>query len=274
MANTACVTFDDGYRTNLTIGLPLLQRFEIPAAIYLTTGLIGTDKLLWNTELELAIWNARVDSIDLSELGLGVCSLEDAKSRPGVATQACGVLKQRPYRERKRLLAQLHESLRSQSNSSHRDVFTLLSWAEVSKMEATGLIRFGGHTRYHDILSQLDDSAVESEIEHSIRDVGSQMESPSRTFAYPNGTLADFDGRARAAVRNLGCTAAVTAIAGLCGTDTELYSLPRVVVGAEMTFSEFRLSTAGVPNLIAWWTTAWRRLRKRTPTTGASALGA
>ena len=61
-ANTACVTFDDGYRTTLTIGLPLLQRFKIPATIYLTTGLIGTDKLPWNTELELAIRNARADT--------------------------------------------------------------------------------------------------------------------------------------------------------------------------------------------------------------------
>ena len=151
-ANTACVTFDDGYRTNLTIGLRLLERFEIPATIYLTTGLIGTDKLLWNTELELAIWNTPEDSIDLSELGLGVRSLEDAQSRPEIATQACGVLKQRPYEERKRLIAQLHESLSSQSDSPQRNAFTLLSWSEVSAMEATGLIRFGGHTRYHDIL--------------------------------------------------------------------------------------------------------------------------
>ncbi len=134
-------------------------------------------------------------------------------------------------------------------------------------MEATGLIRFGAHTRYHDILSQLDDSTVDGEVEHSIRDVASRVESASQTFAYPNGTLADFDERARAAVRNMGCTAAVTAIQGLCGTETDLYSLPRVVVGAEMTFSEFRLSTAGVPDLIARWTTAWRRLRQSTHTT-------
>ena len=273
-ANTACVTFDDGYRTNLTIGLPLLEQFEIPAAIYLTTGLIATDELLWNTELELAIWNTPEGSIDLSELGLGVRSLEDAQSRREIATQACGVLKQRPYEERKRLTAQLHESLRSQSDSSQRDAFTLLSWSEVSEMEATGLIRFGGHTRYHDILSRLDDQTVESEVETSIRDVVSRLESASRTFAYPNGTLADFDERAREAVRDMGCTAALTSVAGLCGTETDLYSLPRVVVGAEMTFDEFRLSAAGVPDLIERWTTALGRLRKRTPTTGTSPLGA
>ncbi len=37
-----CVTFDDGYKDNFTTAVPALQRHQIPAAFFVSTGLIGT----------------------------------------------------------------------------------------------------------------------------------------------------------------------------------------------------------------------------------------
>lgn len=36
-----CITFDDGYQDNFTHGLPLLEKFKVPAAIFITTSNLG-----------------------------------------------------------------------------------------------------------------------------------------------------------------------------------------------------------------------------------------
>jgi len=37
----AAITFDDGYRDNLVNALPLLEKYDIPATIFITTGQLG-----------------------------------------------------------------------------------------------------------------------------------------------------------------------------------------------------------------------------------------
>jgi len=51
-ARPRCViTFDDGWRDNYDLALPILRRRNMPAAIYLSTDFIGTDRAFWHTEL-------------------------------------------------------------------------------------------------------------------------------------------------------------------------------------------------------------------------------
>ena len=49
--NPLIVTFDDGYRDNYTNAFPVLQKFEVPATIFLTADYINTDKLFWWDEV-------------------------------------------------------------------------------------------------------------------------------------------------------------------------------------------------------------------------------
>src|SRR5438105_14580738 len=45
------VTFDDGYRNNLTYAAPVLQRFGVPAIINVCAGYISQKQLLWPDEI-------------------------------------------------------------------------------------------------------------------------------------------------------------------------------------------------------------------------------
>ncbi|MFN6963601.1 MAG: polysaccharide deacetylase family protein [Pyrinomonadaceae bacterium] len=45
---TAVVTFDDGYRDNLTAGLPVLEELGIPATVFVITGDVGKRGVTWS----------------------------------------------------------------------------------------------------------------------------------------------------------------------------------------------------------------------------------
>ena len=46
------MTFDDGYANNLEHAKPLLERYDIPATVFLTTGYIGVGREFWWDEVE------------------------------------------------------------------------------------------------------------------------------------------------------------------------------------------------------------------------------
>ena len=45
------ITFDDGYKDNLVYALPILEKFEIPATIYITTKFLSENTEMWWYEL-------------------------------------------------------------------------------------------------------------------------------------------------------------------------------------------------------------------------------
>ena len=46
------LTFDDGYADNLHQALPLLERFGVPATVFVSTGFLDSPREMWWDELE------------------------------------------------------------------------------------------------------------------------------------------------------------------------------------------------------------------------------
>src|SRR5204863_7402170 len=49
--NPVAITFDDGFRDNLTVALPLLEKYSMPATVFVTSGFLGKDDYLSREEL-------------------------------------------------------------------------------------------------------------------------------------------------------------------------------------------------------------------------------
>lgn len=51
--NLIAITFDDGYKDNLTVALPLLEKYNLPATIFVSAGFIGDDGYLTGEDLQV-----------------------------------------------------------------------------------------------------------------------------------------------------------------------------------------------------------------------------
>jgi peptidoglycan/xylan/chitin deacetylase (PgdA/CDA1 family) len=49
--SSVAITFDDGYRDNLTVALPLLERFQMPMTLFVVAGFLGRDGYLSESDL-------------------------------------------------------------------------------------------------------------------------------------------------------------------------------------------------------------------------------
>jgi peptidoglycan/xylan/chitin deacetylase (PgdA/CDA1 family) len=71
----AVITFDDGYQDNIENALPILQKFNAPATLFVITGDVGKRKVVWkeageNLPADLLDWNSLRSLVNLGwEIG-------------------------------------------------------------------------------------------------------------------------------------------------------------------------------------------------------------
>lgn len=251
---TAVITLDDGYKNNLVLGWPILKRLGLPATIYLTTGFIGTKRVLWTILLEQALLTTRVARLDLTDIGLK-CYAIGGQSDAEV-DRARFELKQNLYRlkrkEREAVLEVVFDRLGYDARA-HLAEFEPLDWSDLRSMAADSLIDFGAHTVHHEVVSALDEAELEEEIGGSMRAIERELGRPAVTFAYPNGRAEDFDARAQRVAARAGALAALSTIEGLNPPGTDRFALRRVSVDSEMSLARFRLLTSGlIPDIRRW----------------------
>jgi peptidoglycan/xylan/chitin deacetylase (PgdA/CDA1 family) len=238
----ACITFDDGYRNNLDLALPVLRRMGLPATIYLPTAFIGSEQLLWTTRLELAFRGAD-DALRASFAKWA--SVDDVGSAGVPVHRVSDALKRMSPTQRDEVLMRIFSEV-PEPAPDEAAPHAFLSWDDVAAMEASGVVTFGAHTVNHEIVRNLDDVTLRRELADSLAEVRQRCARPSRVFAYPNGRSIDFDDRAGRILEELGCVAAVSTIEGLNDPSTPRYALRRISIGSEMGFAEFRSRVSGL----------------------------
>ncbi len=242
---TAAVTFDDGYRNNLTVARPVLEKHGVPATIYLTTGLIGTEHGPWPVEASLSLLGSTAARLEVGPWSSEPILLDSRRDRELTVARLIEWLKELPPGQREQELGALRSALHATEQPTPAEL-QMLTWEEVALLDGAGLFTFGAHTVRHEILSRLPGEALRREVDDSIRAVRERCESVSRTFAFPNGGPEDVDDRAREAVARAGCVAALSTTPGLNVAATKRYFLHRLVVDKRLSLPVFRLKAAGI----------------------------
>jgi len=228
------VTFDDGYADNLSNALPLLEQYEVPATVFVTSGYLG--RQFWWDELECLVPGAE---------GLrGVLRLT-IRGRPyewnferladhGKETSGPR-LRRQVLMALHRLLAPLSEGERglalkdladwAGSATNGRPTDRALSPEELTKLAESELVEIGSHSATHPFLATLPPALQRSEIQESKVRLESLLGREITTFAYPHGSLSS---ATVTLVQEAGFAAACTSMPDAVRPSSDPYQLPRL----------------------------------------------
>ncbi len=222
-----CISFDDGYRDNREVALPILQRHGLTATFFVATGFLDGGSM-WNDRVIESLRIASGPTMDVSERGLGVLDLSDTSARRKSIDNVLDRIKHLPQQERQAIADELVARSKAESLGE-----LMMTSAQVCELRAAGMT-IGAHTVSHPILKVTDDKIAEDEIAVGRERLQDLLREPVEFFAYPNGRPGrDYDARHVAMVRRMGFRAAVSTAWGFADSHSDFAQLSRVAPWAK-----------------------------------------
>jgi peptidoglycan/xylan/chitin deacetylase (PgdA/CDA1 family) len=240
------LTFDDGYADNLEHAKPLLERFDVPATVFVASGYLGSEHGFWWDELaDVILGPERLPP----HLGSIIREIRQTRA-PGQTGEGNGtsddlhfsaeaaVANDAAWRERvlsllyQALLAESHadreaalKALRAcTSESCRRGSHRVLSAADVVALSDGGLVDIGAHTVTHPCLSALAHGEQRAEIQKGKMQLEAVLGRPVTSFAYPHGA---YSRETLSLVREARFERACSTVHDVVWRGSDRYQLPR-----------------------------------------------
>lgn len=224
------ITFDDGFRNNLTVAAPLLRELGVPATFYITSGFVDANRMSWIDRIEFAVEHTARVSVRLpwDEQAYSCASAEErkrllteirrhAKSYPGYNLDALAT----------EIIVRLNVA---DITSSSEPIDQKLNWNEVRKLASLPGCVVGGHSHSHAILSFLDRPALETEIDLSLSMLREKAGIETTHYSYPEGLKHCYSDEVIAVLKDRGVRCCPTAEDGLNPPGADPFLLKRILV--------------------------------------------
>lgn len=178
------ITFDDGFRDNFSNGLPLLQRHDVPGAVFVVTRSISTGELPWPQRLGFVLQHTAREEIRL-EPGEEPAPIGSDSERRCACQRIKARLRTLPREERDDQIQRYAEEL---GVSPPQD--RMLSWADLEEMRRSGF-EIGAHTYSHAHLARIPIREAEREMQRSLIDLREHLGVEHPFFCFPAGSVND-----------------------------------------------------------------------------------
>ena len=238
-----CITFDDGYRDNLKHALPILEKFNCPATIYINTRFPEGETWMWWYEIwDYLLKTERIEFIFEGEMIKWDCS--NALKKKRCYSYLSSLIMNLTLEQQKKLLNTI-------TGSDERLSYTeiCLDWNEIRELDANPLITIGAHTHSHPVLVLEKEFTALDEIRKSKIILEEKLGHPVLHFAYPFGSKKEAGSREYLMANKCGFHTATTT---LCypASHHQLHSLPRYGVEQNCTVNEIHTRILGLSNLL------------------------
>jgi peptidoglycan/xylan/chitin deacetylase (PgdA/CDA1 family) len=256
------ITFDDGYRDNIELGLPIFQRYEVPVTWFICTQFVEeSDYLPWWDLVEY-----------MTEQVRGMVEMTIASEDRAYKLNSTD--------ERDRFRKDMREAFRSADSSSREALYENLR-AECSRFASlppnafanrtyitqaasSPWIFIGGHTASHPNLAKVGPERLEYEVRKGRKQLQEWTGEPVDWFAYPYGGKSTHNAEVRRILNKAGFRGAVTTARGYIADDPDPFELPRFMVPAWAGMIGFKAGVLGL-NQADWlarkadWSIRWSR---------------
>lgn len=243
------VTFDDGYADNFQIAHKVLEDSDVPATIFVTSGMVDSTKEYWWDEVERILFGESdlpallklvIDHKEYS-WNLDTPSQKEPLPKWNVLQSAIPNLRQQAYLDLMKLLhgmdVQTRESVIADlktwakiDSDQGREDHLAVNFDLLRSFHKKGLIEIGAHTINHPLLASISLASQKAEIQGGKAALEDVLGYPVDSFAYPFGEHGDYSQETVKLVREAGFKCACSNFPGLVNSLRDPYQLPRFVV--------------------------------------------
>jgi peptidoglycan/xylan/chitin deacetylase (PgdA/CDA1 family) len=225
------VSFDDGFANNYSTAAPILDELGLPAVFYVTSGLIGTDRMFWVDQIEDCLNLTAAETVTVTLDRPETLPLRTSDERVAAVDLVKSYCKRAPSEEKDRVVADVAAATGAAPRADHAANYALMSWPELRALAANRLFTVGGHSLHHDILSALPPVRMRQDVAASIALLDRELGVATRHYSYPEGQAEHFNPQVIDALAAHGIVCCPSAVHGLNPPGSSLFHLRRVMVG-------------------------------------------
>ena len=210
--NSVAVTFDDGFADTYRYAFPVLQRYRIPATIFVSTGYVESGEPFWFELASYLAYRVPLHSLELPE-NFRLPTGDSWAERTISLRQIHSILKDLPNSAR---LSIIDTWKHRYANELRHGAFLHsqpISWFQITEMATSG-IAFGSHTVSHPNLTRISNEDLTRELVESKNVLESKLQQTIDTIAYPIGTPSAFNSNVLSAARDHNFKLGLTYVSG------------------------------------------------------------
>ncbi len=197
------VTFDDGYRDNLTIAYPILKKYGVPATFFIATHFINERRVFWWDKVHSLVKRSKKQELRFQLGSEHVISMRDIRC---AARDVLHIVKSEPNFEITRFLDILESATGVSMSTAEERAWAdeiLMTWDEIRALKKDGM-DIQSHTRTHRILQNVPRAELAGELAGARADLEAVLGEAPYALAFPVGrTIRPFP-HIRAAIRDAG----------------------------------------------------------------------
>lgn len=241
------ITFDDGYRNNLTVAAPILSSLSLPFTVFVSVNHLEKGNRFSTFINRAVLLDKHTTRIQIECLGID-CNLASENDRLVVMKRVNDALKHSDIAKVELICSQLESNLESNRLAELYDRFSSdapMNWDELVRLKQDYDCIIGSHCLDHFICNSYQrEEETRRQIIESKRILQQKVGEECRYLAFPNGNLkqGDISGVARTAVEEAGYKLAFTTMNERLRKNSDPFLLPRCAARFELLDFQTKLA--------------------------------